>query len=142
MTRTRDGSTPEPRPTWRYLIAAAQTWADRTARLRVPTAHVDGLAWNQLPPPRRWHHCWPQSWGSCGPFQLIEVCPCGGTRIDQTGPWLDRNWRRRYAARRHQFWGGGPGSGGENVGDTGPQLLVELRTTLQAASPDEGARRA
>lgn len=115
------------RPTARYLLATAQAFIDHLTRQRFAQRHSDGWAWNEVPVPARWHRCWPQSAGSCGPFQMIERCPCGGTRIDQTGPWWGRNRRRIFDAPG----GVGPANGRENIGDTENDLLLQLRCALR-----------
>ncbi len=117
-------------PAWRYMLANAQRWLDQIAGDRIGPHHTDGVAWYRLRPPGRWHKCWAQSWGSCGPFEMIERCPCGAVRIDRGGPWLDRNWRRRFALRKQRFWGGGPPAT-EKVSDSDPDVLMQLRNALR-----------
>lgn len=114
-----------PQPTWRDLLTAAQAWADTVADDRIEPHHTDGIAWNLLDRPHRWHRCRPHSWGSCGPFEMLERCRCGAARIDTDGPWLWKN------CRLATNFGRGPHRGGENVGDTGPELLIDLRTALR-----------
>lgn len=122
------------RPPWQYLLGQAQQWAARIRAQRIPPASVDGVAWNQLRPPRRWHRCRAQSRGSVGPFRLVERCPCGGTRVDGDGPWLYRN------QRVYENFGQGPAAGGENfpAGDPQPELIIELREALRE-EPDDDA---
>jgi hypothetical protein len=117
--------TAEPsRPTWQDLIHRAQSILEGAERR--PVTHHNGIAFNELVKPRRWHRCWAQSQGACGPFELVERCPCGAIRIDGPhSPWLGRN------GRRYEQFGLGPGVGGENVGDDGPDVLLELRTALR-----------
>lgn len=121
------------RPPWQYLLGLAQQWADRLRDLRTPPTSADGIAWNQLPVPRRWHRCYGQSWGSVGPFQLVERCPCGGTRIDGEGPWLYRN------CRAAENFGWGPERGGENfpADEPQPELIEQLRQTLREDRHDD-----
>ncbi len=115
----------DDRPPWRRLLDLAEQWLDRVRAERIPPTSIDGVAWNQLPIPRRWHRCHAQSYGSVGPFHLIERCPCGGTRIDREGPWLYRNQR----ATEH--FGLGPQAGGENFDEPQPDLMTELREALR-----------
>ena len=121
------------RPPWQRLLDLAQRWADRIADQRIPPTSVNGVAWNLLPVPHRWHRCRAQSWGSVGPFQMIERCPCGGTRIDGEGPWLYRN----QCATEN--FGMGPQAGGENLddGEPTPELMIELREALRGEPEDD-----
>lgn len=118
-------------PTWRDLLSRAQKWADENPDKRLPPAHDQDVTWDDMPPPWRWHRCWAQSWGSCGPFAFLLRCPCGAVRLDGEGPWLDRNSRRRIPPRH----GIGPSSGGENVGDDDIALIQELRQALRKGTP-------
>lgn len=120
----------DPRPPWQYLMGLAQQWADRIRPARIAPTSRNGVSWDQHPLPRRWHRCWAQSWGSVGPFRLVERCPCGGTRLDGKGRWLYRN------RRRHQKHGTGPERGGENVAGDQPPLMTEMRETLRE-EPDD-----
>lgn len=112
------------RPTSHDLLSRAQQWADQHAGDRVPFTHEDTIPWDRMRLPRRFHRCWVQSWGSCGPFEMVERCPCGATRLDG-GPWLHKN------SRRTSQGGIGPSSTGENVGDGGLALIKEMRAALR-----------
>jgi hypothetical protein len=115
-----------PRPSAYEMLLAAQGWADHNPGSRIlPVNHKDGQQWSDLPIPARWHRCWPQSWGSCGPFEMVERCPCGGTRLDMSGPWMYRN------RRRLENYGTGPHDSTEMIGDDGFDLLVEFRHALR-----------
>lgn len=115
---------------WQYLVSRAREHLDDSVD-RLPVTHIHDLPWHFLPPPRRWHRCWPQSRGSCGPFRLVERCPCGGTRLDGHGRWMYRN------RRASENFGRGPGHGGENVGNTDP-LLIDMSHPLTATEETDG----
>jgi hypothetical protein len=55
---------------------------------------LDGVAWYDVPKPRWWHFCRPQTRGSFA-NGLVERCPCGATRLFGDGPWIERNSRSR-----------------------------------------------
>lgn len=125
------------RPTWQELLTRAQSRAGRPG-WRAPVTHIQGMPWDLLPTPWRWHRCWAQSWGSIGPFRLVQRCPCGATRLDEDGPWLGRNLLRpRLRTRRALRRGLRRSPGGEDVGDTTP-LLLELRDALRDRGENHG----
>ncbi len=97
---------------------------------RAAPVHLDGKPWNRVKRPWVLHRCWAQSWGSIGPFAMVERCPCGGVRIDHHGPWLNRNWYNRFG-RRDFLWGGGPPAIEKAAGDREISILRELQTALQ-----------
>ncbi|MER5608252.1 hypothetical protein AB0F93_00580 [Micromonospora tulbaghiae] len=112
------------RPSWRELLAHAQQLLSGSDA-RVEVTHAHGTPWHVLAPPQRLlHRCQPQSWGSLGPFQLVERCVCGATRIDSEDGWLGRNLRWQFARV------GGRPPRRENPGDTSP-LVLELRDALR-----------
>jgi hypothetical protein len=61
--------------------------------------HRGGIPWYRQRRPRRWHWCKPATRGLAhfGFPVLVERCACGSTRLAGTGPWIDRNSRRRHA---------------------------------------------
>lgn len=113
------------RPTWRELLDRAVQQLSAVADARVEVTHARGVPWDLLPAPRRlFHRCREQSWGSVGPFQLVERCICGAVRIDREGPWLGRHLRLRFSRVAI------PPRRRENPGDTTP-LVLELRDALR-----------
>jgi hypothetical protein len=61
------------------------------------TTHVDGTWWYEAPLPRRWHRCRPHTSAlvtTGGQALHIDRCACGAMRSG-SGPWADRNQRRR-----------------------------------------------
>ena len=60
--------------------------------------HLNGCCWTCAPRPLAWHRCWAQTIGQVRFGQptmfcfAIEICPCGGSRIDG-GRWIRRNNR-------------------------------------------------
>lgn len=125
------------RPSWQELLARAQARVSRPG-WRVPVTHIHDMPWDLLPAPWRRHRCWPQSWGSIGPFRLVQRCPCGATRLDEDGPWLGRNLRRpTFRDRRRLRRGPWVSPGGEDAGDTTP-ILLELRDALRDRGQSHG----
>lgn len=59
--------------------------------------NINGVRWNEAPAPRRLHWCTPWTRGWVGLYDLrhIERCRCGGTRLNQQGPWTGKNLRNR-----------------------------------------------
>lgn len=115
----------DPRPSWQDLIVSAEQHLGTADDGRIPITHHNDLPWNFLPPPRRWHRCQAQSRGSCGPFRLVERCPCGGTRLDGRGRWLYRN------RRALEHFGIGAATSTENVGNEAGVLLEMNRPLTQ-----------
>lgn len=75
-----------------------QLHADETAELVRPVAytiavHRRGIAWDEAPPPWRWHRrCRPQTSQRIDQH-LIQRCRCGAIRQD-SGAWSGINSRR------------------------------------------------
>lgn len=59
--------------------------------------HANGVPWDRARLPWRWHRCRAQTAGRIalgGSVFRFERCPCGGVRVREGGPWLERNARR------------------------------------------------
>lgn len=56
--------------------------------------HLDGVEWWEAPRPRRWHRCSPQTRARIA-RDYVERCACGAARMGGSGPWIERNTRRR-----------------------------------------------
>ena len=65
------------------------------------TESLDGIDWADAPLPRRWHRCRAQTRGWIG-LSYVERCPCGGTRLEPRGRWMEKNQTRRQRARRER----------------------------------------
>jgi hypothetical protein len=59
------------------------------------TEHLNGAAWVDVPRPRRWHRCRPQTRGFFATSGYSERCACGGWRPEPYGQWARRNERKR-----------------------------------------------
>jgi hypothetical protein len=59
--------------------------------------NLGGVRWNIAPAPRWWHWCTAQTRGWVGLYDLhyIERCACGAIRLQDHGPWTERNTRKR-----------------------------------------------
>jgi hypothetical protein len=74
--------------------ASLPRWSRRTYGQYGVIEHLGGVPWDEAPIPGLLHRCTPQSrWRDHVRGQVEERCACGGVRLDQARPWIERNTR-------------------------------------------------
>lgn len=75
-------------------------WVDgyRSPDGGVEVHHLNGVAWDVAPIPRRLHRCRPQTEGWTDWFTLIQRCACGAIRRNGSH-WMGKNERRKVVCK-------------------------------------------